>query len=332
VFWVWYFQSPGISQSKGVERYDINLPEDIPLSFIGSAHFGVGQTALAISPDGELLVYAGQIDKTTRLFIRHMDSYEVSELKGTDGAYFPFFSPTGKWIGFFSNGYLKKIPITGSGSITLCQVTNPSGAVWSNDDRIIFANDEGTVLDWIRAEGGEINNLLVEEATGAFGSLSFPSTLNEEFILVSSQWPTGIFAISLENGRQFRLTNQGKSPHYLPSGHLSFIDYGRLMVVPFDISNMKSSGEVISVIEGLRTEESTGQVTLSSKGDLIYVPGISAIESELVLCSLDGIEEKLILKSDYYGQFNNPYMDPPFESLRIDPRWQKMFDKVGFPK
>jgi len=55
------------------------------------------------------------------------------------------------------------------------------------------------------------------------------------------------------------------------------------MVVPFDISNMKTSGEVISVIEGLRTEESTGQVTLSSKGDLIYVPGISAIESELVL-------------------------------------------------
>jgi Tol biopolymer transport system component len=74
------------------------------------------------------------------------------------------------------------------------------------------------------------------------------------------------------------------------------------MVVPFDINNMKTSGEVISVIDGLRTEESTGQVTFSSKGDLIYVPGISAIESELVFLSVDSFKEKVILDADYYGE------------------------------
>ena len=47
---------------------------------------------------------------------------------------------------------------------------------------------------------------------------------------------------------------------------------------------------------------------------LIYMPGISAMESELVFRSLDGKEEVLPLKSDYYGQFN---ISPDGEKIAI---------------
>ena len=82
-----------------------------------------------------------------------MEGYEVEVLEGTDGAFFPFFSPDGEWIGFFSNNYLKKVSIRGGEPIALCAASNPNGGVWAFDDRIIFSVNEGASLNWIDSEG-----------------------------------------------------------------------------------------------------------------------------------------------------------------------------------
>jgi hypothetical protein len=121
--------------------------------------------------------------------------------------------------------------------------------------------------------------------------------------LVSTSYPKGIVAISLENGQQVKLLDQGNNPHFLSSGHLSFVVYGRLMVVPFDIKSLTINGKIVSIIDDLRTEQDAGQVSISNDGTLIYVPGISAMESELVFRSIDGNEEVLPIKSDYHGEF-----------------------------
>ncbi len=188
-----------------------------PLALIGSAQFGVGQTALAISPDGSLLVYAGQEDSNTRLFIRYSDTGEVDVLKGTEGAFSPFFSPDGEWIGFFSNNYLKKVSIRGGEPISLCEATNPNGGVWTFDDRIIFSDNEGARLNWIHTEGGRQHELQVKRASSStFNSFDFPSLLGEKYILVSTQFPNSINAISLESGhpmeRYLCTANQIRQP------------------------------------------------------------------------------------------------------------------------
>jgi len=314
VLWVRYFQSPGISQSKGVERYDIILPEETPLALIGSAPLGIGQTALAISPDGNLLVYAGQEDRTTRLFIRSIDIGEVDVLEGTEGAFSPFFSPDGKWIGFFSSNYLKKVSVRGGEPITLCAATNSEGGVWAYDYRIFFSDEFGARLNWIHAEGGERHELQVEGASGTYGSFNLPSLLGEKYILVSTSYPNGIVAISLESGQSVKLLDQGSDPHFIPSGYLSFVEHGRLMVVPFDLKTLTIKGKIVSIIDDLQTEEIAGQVSVSNDGTLIYVPGISAMESELVFRSIDGKEEVLSLKPDYYGPVN---ISPDGEKLAI---------------
>ena len=161
-FLVWYFSNPEKLQQSNVERYEIHLPQDAPLALIGSAHFDIGQTALAISPNDELLVYACQEAQTTRLYIRRMDSYEVEVLKGTEGAFSPFFSPDGKWIAFFSDNYLKKVSINGGEPLTLCQASNPIGGVWTPDDRIIYSDNEGGNLMWIDSSGNKRHDFHVE--------------------------------------------------------------------------------------------------------------------------------------------------------------------------
>jgi eukaryotic-like serine/threonine-protein kinase len=47
-------------------------------------------------------------DRVRRLFTRVMDQPKATTLAKTEGAYGPFFSPDGEWVGFFAEGRLKK--------------------------------------------------------------------------------------------------------------------------------------------------------------------------------------------------------------------------------
>jgi class 3 adenylate cyclase/Tol biopolymer transport system component len=292
----WHLSRQFISHSEVVERYDMILPEEAPLALVGSAPLGIGQRALALSPDGHVLVYVGQGDETTRLYTRSMESYEVLTLEGTEGAYFPFFSPDGEEVGFFSQNYLKKISIDGGTSITLCEVNNVGGAAWLPDGRIFFGNSETNNLSWIYSKGGEEQQL---EGNGSKLFFTVISPLGNDRFLASDR--SGFQIVSVVNGNQKNILDYGFSPNYLPLGYLSFAEPGRLMVAPFDSENMVINGNIVTAISDLRTERTWGQVAISNSGTLIYVPGISSMESELVLLTPDGNEEVLTYRSDYFG-------------------------------
>ena len=285
-----------------VARLDIILPDDIPLALIGSAHFGAGQTALALSPDGKLLVYAGQENGTNKLYLRYLDSYESRALDSTEGAYSPFFSPDGQWIGFFTAGYLQKVSIRGGSPLILCEASNPNGAVWTPDGRIIFSDNEGSALRQVYIEDNSMEEFIVQEALGTFGEFNFPAMLGEKHLIVSRGFPRGIYAISLETGEEERILNIGGAPDYLPTGHLVFVQHGQLMGIKLDLETRSTSGEAIPIIDDLRTEASTGQYAVSNNGTLIYVPGISSMKTNLVLRSLDGVEETIPIDADYFGE------------------------------
>ena len=68
-----------------------------------------------------------------------MNSLEVKPIDGTDGASGPFFSPDGKWIGFFAQNKLKKIPTSGGAAQTLCDAGGSNGGTWGEDDIIYYA-------------------------------------------------------------------------------------------------------------------------------------------------------------------------------------------------
>jgi serine/threonine-protein kinase len=86
----------------GTRRVNLVLPDSAPLEFVGEAAVGVGQTALAISPDGRSLVYVAGGTARPRLYVRRLDRFEATPLAGTEGAFSPFYSPDGRWIGVFA--------------------------------------------------------------------------------------------------------------------------------------------------------------------------------------------------------------------------------------
>ena len=64
---------------------------------------------VTLAADGRFVVYEGQVDGESRLFLRRFDALESAPLAGTEGARWPFISPDGAWIGFFRDAKIYKV-------------------------------------------------------------------------------------------------------------------------------------------------------------------------------------------------------------------------------
>ncbi len=89
----------------------------------------IGRHNIALSPDGESIVYVAN----NQLYLRTIAEVEAQPIQGTgQDVTTPFFSPDGRWIGFYvlPEGKLKKIAVTGGASVTVADASNPFGASW----------------------------------------------------------------------------------------------------------------------------------------------------------------------------------------------------------
>ncbi|MBI4481357.1 MAG: serine/threonine-protein kinase [Acidobacteria bacterium] len=80
---------------------------------------GLDRPAVALSPDGTHLVYVGSRGDSEQLYLRSMDEPEGKPIPGTEGALNPFFSPDGRWVGFFAANKLKKVSTSGGAPVIL---------------------------------------------------------------------------------------------------------------------------------------------------------------------------------------------------------------------
>ncbi len=221
----WLLQRPSPAP---VKRSNITLPESAPIAPVGSAPLGIGQPALALSPDGTNLVYVADTGGKTQLYRRAMDQFEAAPIPGTEGAYNPFFSPDGQWIGFFAGNEMKKVAILGGGPVLLCEATNHRGASWRPDGRIIFSHHEGNTLSWISASGGAPQVLVEKQPI-----YSWPEILpGGKAVLVSDLLDLGISIILLGTGEKKTLLDRGNNPRYINTGHLVYAQSGNWKQCP----------------------------------------------------------------------------------------------------
>ena len=82
-------------------RFEVSFPRDVASDF---AH-------LAISPDGQQLVAVPAFGAHGSLWLRPLGSTSGRWLPGTEGAFFPFWSPDGGSIGFFADAKLKRLDV-----------------------------------------------------------------------------------------------------------------------------------------------------------------------------------------------------------------------------
>ncbi|HMD13667.1 MAG TPA: protein kinase, partial [Bacteroidota bacterium] len=114
-----------------------------------------GEGHIALSPDGTMLVFvAADSSGKTRLMLRQLNNLTAKELPETEGAFYPFWSPDNRFIGFFETGKLKKIEAAGGPPVTICEAADARGGSWGPDGTIIFAPTAGDPLYRVSSAGG----------------------------------------------------------------------------------------------------------------------------------------------------------------------------------
>jgi DNA-binding winged helix-turn-helix (wHTH) protein len=175
---VWQYVTVAPSPPRPVARFTLSLPAGLTLSAAGAP--------VAVSHDGAVIAFAGCRGADCGIYVRPLSQAEPTLVAGTSGGAAPFFSPDGRWLGYFAGGHLRKIALAGGSPIALAEARDALGATWTRDGRIVFGG-RGAGLSVVAANGGTPRPLT--EAAG--GSHRWPDAVPDGsavvFTVASSQ-------------------------------------------------------------------------------------------------------------------------------------------------
>jgi serine/threonine protein kinase len=233
--------------------------------------------SIAISPNGQKIVFVATSEGLSKLWVRRLGSVSVRALSGTDGASFPFWSPDSQSVAFFGEGKLKRIEVDSGTVQILTDALSGRGGSWNRDGTIIFTPDtnRSPVLR-IPATGGTPSAVTRLEATKETNH-RFPQFLPDGrhflYYVQGSPESHGIYAGDLDGSPARRLLDVDSAPVYESSGHLFFVRQGTLFAQEFDASRLELKGNRFSVAERIatvNTAQGSFAVSASSLGPIIY--------------------------------------------------------------
>ncbi len=315
----WPFGPPAIEIPR---RFAIEASSGATLA----AQPGIQQGAnVSLSPLGTHLAYSARdADGGLSIYLRPLDRLETQRLSGTEGGFSPFFSPDGRWIGFFTDYALKKVSLDGGAPLTLCDVPPVTrGASWAPDDTIVFSPTFTGGFWRVSAGGGKTVEIAAPDSKkNQFGFL-WPQVLPGGTAVLFTNWTGSSFdaaeiaVLPLPSGQPRTLVNSGSYARYLPSGHLVFARAGALLAMPFDVNRLEVTGGAVPVLDGVLTSASTGAASfdVSEDGTLAYIPASKWTNRSLVWMDRDGNTTPV---SATKREFYNPRLSPDGRQLAVE--------------
>lgn len=262
-----YFRTTNEPQS--VTRLNVLLPE------------GSLVRSLAVSPNGRYVAAVLVKNGKQQIWVRSLDTFDITPLAGTDNAVDPFWSPDNRSIAFFADAKLKRIDRSGGPVSILCDALAAVGGTWNrNGDILIGALDQ--VLR-VSEQGGAL--------TGLFGHSPitelFPSFLPDgrHYVAYRGAYTggntneAGIWVSSIDGGQAKRILPditraQVVAPPGKRIGAVLFTRAGTLMALPFDMQQLEPAGDPFPVAQQIA--QGTNQAWLAAasySGVLAYVSG-----------------------------------------------------------
>jgi len=208
--------------------------------------------APVIAPDGSAIVVPLKTAEGTFLFVRRLESAQLTRLEGTQRCEYPFWSPDSQHIGFFADAKLKRIPVAGGSATVLCDAANPRGASWGAKGVILFApNLQG--LFRVGESGGNPTMVTQLDRTVGENSHRFPVFLPDGsrflyFTRTDDPDKRGIYLGSIDRrqerrrlptvSQQFTLCLEPQSEKY----YLIVSEGGQIVAHGFDVDHGEVEG------------------------------------------------------------------------------------------
>lgn len=275
-----------------VTRLSIPLPQDT-----GTASSQAPD--LALSPDGNRLVFSATTGKTRQLWLRSLDSFTTQPLAGTDGADSPFWSPDGNHIAFFADNKLKKIDTRSSVIEIICPAGSGRGGDWSRDGVILFCAGDGAALSRVNAAGGKPE--VATELDAALGETNhdYPSFLpdGQHYLFhLFGKGNHGIYVGAL-NSKERKLliplspdSANATRAVWSASGYILYaLNRNTLLARAFDPDRLELKGEPFRVAENVIVSlTGNARFTTSANGTLAFLQNREMDVAKLTWCDRSG--------------------------------------------
>jgi Tol biopolymer transport system component len=272
---VFILRRPSDFQGGSFANRTIALPADDRLT-------ALDLRTLAFSPDGTELAYVAERDGAQQIFLRSIETSDSHPVEGTEEGSSPFFSPDGKWLGFAAFGKLEKVPISGGTPAVIASAPSPRGALWGDDNRIIFSPSSNTGLFRVSASGGPVEMLTQLDDSNHETTHRFPHMLPDGKTMLftigsGGSWDNAVIVAQwLDTGQRRVLIEGGSDGFFVRGGYLAFLRAGKLMAAPFDPARVEITGPSVAVVKNvMQSTNNNGcaQADVSRQGWLAYVTG-----------------------------------------------------------
>jgi serine/threonine-protein kinase len=301
----WTFWRPAArsAEPRKVARLELNLPPGLEL-------FTASTRAVVVSPDGLRIAFVGTRGGARQVYVRPLDQYDATPVRGSESATSCMFSPDGRSIAVVTAaGVLKAISLSDGLSATVTEDVNfLYGVTWTPDDRFVFVR-AGALWQIPRA-GGTATPLTKLGGPRQDVLHVWPTALPSGTAILfgamsGNQWR--VDALTLSTGERHTVVEHASLPLYAASGHLVFLRDDRMVVAPFDASRLQVTGPATQLLDSLPATTTLGGaiVDLSLTGTAVYSPTTAV--SRLAWVSRDGNSRQV---SDVLRNYANPRLAP----------------------
>jgi serine/threonine protein kinase/Tol biopolymer transport system component len=284
----------------------------------------------ALSPDDTRLVFSAHSAKEQNMiWVRNLDG-ALQKLAGTEGGYGPFWSPDGRFIGFFGAGKLSKIPAGGGPVITLADAPNARGGAWGKDNVIVYAPDYRGSLLRVNAAGGSVPVQATKMDSTRHSTHRWPVFLPDgrHFLFLAtnhtgvSSAQNGIYLASLDDDRS-KLVLANDSQAQYAAGYLLFHQQRAVMAQKFDPASGTLSGEPQIVANDVQYDSGTWHATFTAthNGLLVYEPGSAGVSADY-----------RVSWTDRGGKSLGPVSErTPYRGMKLSPDGKRLVVAIGDP-
>jgi serine/threonine protein kinase len=283
---------------------------------------------VSISPDGTRAVIEAVSKGRRHLYLRALDSEESGELEGSIDATSHFWSPDGRFLAFFADGKLKKIPATGGHPEELCDAPFALVGTWNKTGTILFSKLDPPGIYSVSDGGGEAVRITTPDRGRQGDTPIWPHFLPDgrRFLYLVNRAPgTGspreLRVASLDSKENRAVTTRIASRvEYVPPGFLVYVREGALFTQRFDDRSARLSGEPQQLAENVHYffGPSLAVFSTSQTGALAYQ--MAAGPSRLVWFDRKGKE---------IGQLGAPSL---VKGMRISPDGGSAAAAIGDPR
>ena len=297
----YWWSKPG--DAGGVIHAEIPPPDKFSFDATGDSG---GMPVL--SPQGDKIAFVAHSGTNRFLWVRSLHSEAAQALDGTQGAMHPFWSPDGRFIGFFANGKLSKIAASGGPRSVLADATNPRGATWGAKDVIIYAPEFLGPLWKVSAQSGTPTPVTVidkQKHTTHRWPWFLPDGKHFLFMAAShfggDPKQNGIYFGSVDSTETHLVVATDSAAQYA-AGNLLYHANTALVAQPFDPKTGTLSGTPIPVVNNIRHDQGVWRsiFSVSQTGRMVYQAGNAAIAgARLVWLDRTGKELGAVSEREY---------------------------------